>query len=453
MPALPSTPSRRRSRRAGNGCAARVAGLLLATLLAAAPVRAQESCGPFEPSSVPGIGQCTEPGLTGSGAGDGFAQLGSPTGDTGATALPGEALLALPKGPGGGIPSDFELAPGAAIVASFFSPVLCATVARIAGPPGAGVDQLFTRVPDGALVVPHSLYRTAAENVRVQGAANGVDPYRPLQHALDTLGVDRGRALTSGAGVRVAVLDSAPQADHPDLGGVRVHVLEEGPPATPAVHGTLVAGVLRAVEGNGIGIAGVAPRADAVAIPICTPSGAAAADTCLLYDALRGIDAAWDERVRVANLSIVGPPNALLERAMNRMEELGVLVVAAAGNEGTAEPRYPAAYPSVIGVGAVDQGGARFVRGNRGPSSEVEAPGVEILSTHTGDSYAFADGTSLAAAHVSGMLALLLSAQVDPLEARSALFGGPRRAAAPGVVALSSLCEVLARAGRTCGAP
>lgn len=452
MRALPYTPSRRPSRRAAGGRAARLAVLLLAPLLAAAPVRAQQSCGPLEPSSVPGIGQCQEPGLTGSGNGDDFAQLGSPSPDGGATALPGEALLALPKGPGGGIPTDFELAPGAEITASFFSPVLCATVARIVGPPGAGPGQLFTRVPDGALVVRHSLYRTAAASVRTLGSGKG-DPYRSLQYGLDALGVGPARAVASGAGVRVAVLDSAPQADHPDLGGVRVRALQDGPSVTPAAHGTLITGVVRAVEGNGIGIAGVAPDADVVAIAICTPSGAAAADTCLLYDALQGIDAAWDEQARVANLSIVGPPNALLERAMSRMEELGVLMVAAAGNEGTDEPRYPAAYPSVIGVGAVDPHGARFERGNRGPSSEIEAPGVEILSTYPGGTYAFADGTSLAAAHVSGVLALLLSADVDPLGARSALFRGPRRAASPGVVGLSSVCELLARAGRPCSAP
>jgi subtilisin family serine protease len=429
-----------------------LAGLLLA---AAAEARAQEGCGPLAPSSVPGIGACREPGLSGSQGAEGFVRLAppGPAAAGSALALPGEALLALPKGPGGGIPTDFALAPGARIVASFFSPVLCATVARVVGPPGAAPEALFTRLPDEALVVPHSLYRGAGAAVRTLGAQDGADPYRSLQHALDTLGTDAGRALGAGAGVRVAVLDSAPQADHPDLGGVRVRPLEDGPPTTAAAHGTLVTGVIRAVAGNGVGIAGVAPRSDTVAIPICSPGAPGAADTCRLYDALRGVDAAWEESADVANLSIVGPPNALLERAMNRLEVLGVLVVAAAGNEGTAEPRYPAAYPSVIGVGAVDRHGVRFVRGNRGPSSEIEAPGVEVLSTHSGGSYAFADGTSLAAAHVSGVLALLLGAQVDPLEARSALFAGPRRAAAPGVVGLSSLCELLARSGRSCPAP
>ena len=68
----------------------------------------------------------------------------------------------------------------------------------------------------------------------------------------------------------------------------------------------LVTGVIRAVTGNAFGIAGVAPQAETVAIPICTPSGASASDTCRLYDTLRGLDAVWDQGAGVANLAVVG---------------------------------------------------------------------------------------------------------------------------------------------------
>ncbi len=424
---------------------------LLALVALAAPARAQDACGPFEASSVPGIGACREPGLTSSpGAPDEFERVPAPPDDAGALSLPGEALLALPKRPDGTISTDFVLAPGATITGSFFSPVLCATIARVSG--SGEPEALFESLPDGAISVPHHVYRTAGANVRLLGAAApGPDPYRPLQYALDELGVDRARPLGRGAGARVAVLDSAPDTDHPDLEGVEVRGVEDGPSSAPAAHGTLVTGVIRAVEGNGFGIVGMAPAADTVAIPICSPGASGGADRCLLYDALKGLDAAWEVGAGVANLSIVGPPNALLERSVNRLERLGVLVVAAAGNEGTREPRYPAAYPSVIGVSAIDRLRRPFERGNRGPSAELDAPGVEILSTYPGETFAFVDGTSLAAAHVSGSLALLLASGVEPLAARGALFGAALpQVEGPGTARLAPLCDAFARAGRPC---
>jgi subtilisin family serine protease len=448
-----STPSRRPARRRVQSAAF---GLLVLGLFAA-PARAQEACGPFEPSSEPGIGACREPGLSSTpGAPDAFTRVQASPDDAGAISVPGEALLALPKQPDGSIPTDFVLAPGAKVAGSFFSPILCATIARVTGP-GGGPDALFESLPDGAIAVPHHVYRTAGANVRLLGApgpGTGPDPYRPLQYALDQLGVDRERGVGSGAGVRVAVLDSAPDTGHPDLAGLKVRAVEGGPPTTPAIHGTLVSGVIRAVEGNAFGIAGVAPASDTVAIAICSAGAAGASDRCGLYDALKGLDAVWEMGAAVANLSIVGPPNALLERSVNRLESLGVLIVAAAGNEGTREPRYPAAYASVIGVSAIDRLGRPFVRANRGPSAELDAPGVEILSTHPGATFAFVDGTSLSAAHVSGLLALLLSNGVEPLAARSALFGAAvPDPGNPGTARLAPVCDALARAGRPCVAP
>jgi len=223
--------------------------------------------------------------------------------------------------------------------------------------------------------------------------------------------------------------------------------------AAAGVHGSLMAGVVRAVAGNGFGIAGVAPGADLVGVPVCRPRGASASDECRLFELLRGVDVAWEQGAQVLNLSLVGPPNRLLRKAMDRMDELGVLLVAAAGNEGVAEPRYPAAYPSVIGVGAVDRAGALYARGNRGASVEVLAPGVEILSTVPGGGFAFGDGTSLAAAHVSGVLALAVSASGDPRAARAAFFEAAQaRTESPGnqPAALPAACDVLAALGKPC---
>jgi Subtilase family len=449
---------------------------------------ASEECAPFE-SPYPAAttlaaaaGEGGEGGVAPSGAGEaraggaGGAIVSLPTGGAAGSAEPaaGEALLALPKRADGTLPRDFELGPGVRIAESYWSPVLCATVALLVGPPGASLAELVPRVPSGGAAAPHDVYSTAAVALRpappiptpggsVQLAAATEagaappqpDPYRSLQYGLDRLGADGAWARSRGSGVRVALLDSAPEVAHRDLAGVELAAIDGGPGTAPATHGTLMAGVMRAVAGNGFGIAGVAPAAELIAVPVCTPAGASASDACRLYDVLRGIDRAFELGAAVLNLSLVGPPNPLLERAMARVETLGAVAVAAAGNEGTSEPRYPAAYASVIGVGAVDAEGAPFIRGNIGPSAEILAPGVEVLSTVPGDAFAFGEGTSLAAAHVSAALALLVGAGVEPSAARTALFQAAEAARSPTASAASPpslppLCGALERLARAC---
>jgi hypothetical protein len=443
-----SRPSSDRLTRSGRGL---LAALALANLFAFRVAAVEsEDCAPFEApyaASTTLAAAQGEGGVAGSAAGEaraggaGGAIVSLPSGGGAASSAPaaGEALLALPKRADGTLPTDFELGPGVRIAESYWSPVLCATLARVVGPPGASLAQLVPRVPAGAAAAPHDIYRTAGVALRaappllaqpVPPAAAG-DPYRSLQYGLDRLGVEAAWTLSRGAGVRIALLDSAPETAHRDLAGIELATIEGGPGTAPATHGTLMAGVLRAVAGNGFGIAGVAPEAQLLAVPVCTPAGASASDECRLFHVLRGVDRAFELGAHVVNLSLVGPANPLLERAMARLEKLGALVVAAAGNEGTSEARYPAAYPTVIGVGAIDAEGAAFARSNLGPSAEILAPGVEVLSTVPGDAFAFGDGTSLAAAHVSGALSLLLAATRDPAAARTALFQSAEAARPP----------------------
>jgi len=470
-----SRPSQSLCVRSGSQRAARAAQLLLAVACllgvvliapraasptsppARGPAEAPDTpgCGPIEPDPAPRLAEApAEPGVAPSQHGPGnrgeiTSLQAVPARHPGPVA--GEALLALPKGANGAIPTDFELAPEARVESSFFSPVLCATVVRVVGPPDAPYASLVSRVPPTAMVVPNEVYVTAADEVKP--LATGPDPYRPLQYALDQAGVDAARTVSDGRGARVALLDSAPSVDHRDLAGVRIVPLPNAAPAAPAVHGTLMAGIVRAVTNNAFGIAGMAPGADVFAVPVCTPAGAAASDECKLYDLLRGVDVAWANGAQIVNLSLVGPPDPLLRKAMDRMEQLGVLLVAAAGNEGVADPRYPAAYPSVIGVGAVDRSGHLYARSNRGATVAVLAPGVEILSTVPGDAFAFGDGTSLAAANVSGLLAIAVAASGDPSAARSAFFAAAQsHAGSPGSepARMPSACDVLARLGHKC---
>jgi len=408
-------------------------------------------CGPFAlGAATQAVGPLGEPGiLAGNVPGDAGPIVPLPVSDAvdaPDAEEPSEAILALPKDASGNLPSDLELAPETRVAASYWSPVVCATVARIAGPPGTPIEQLVTVLPEGSALVPNDVYASAAAEVEtLDGPAP--DPYASLQYGLAVTGVREARMISTGEGVTVALLDSAPETEHRDLSAARIQAIESSTEMEIGVHGTLMAGVINAIEDNGFGIAGVSPGAEVVSIPVCRPT-AGAGGRCTIYDLLQGLDRAWDAEAQIVNLSLSGPPNVLLERGVARLEELGAVVVAAAGNEGTQDRRYPAAYPSVIGVGAVDREGRLFASSNRGSWVELMAPGVDVLSTVPGSAFAFGNGTSLAAAHVTGSLAVLTSVTGDPKRARGELFraAGPRDSGR----AIPRVCDVFARLERPC---
>jgi hypothetical protein len=339
---------RSRNRRAAEPLRARIAraSALIALLVAPAAATAgadEPPCPPIEaPRTYAQLAPSEEPGVMGShvGVAEGpIVSLTESREEKVAQQARGEALLVLPKRPDGTLSHGYKLARGARIADSFWSPVLCATIARVVGDPLTDPYDLVAKLPSDAAVAPNHVYTSAADR-----AEPAPDAYRKLQHALDELGVDRARSVSLGVGVRVAVLDSAPQTDHPDLPPVRIAALVGGPQGV-GVHGTLTTGVIAAIANNGFGIAGVAPGASVIAIPVCTPIGASPRDSCGLFDLLRGLDLAWEQRTQVMNLSLVGPANPLLERAVNRLDDLGAIVVAAAGNEGVDAPRYPRPIP------------------------------------------------------------------------------------------------------------
>lgn len=358
-------------------------------------------------------------------------------------------LLILPKGADGAISTEgLELSVGVRLVDSRFSPLLCATVARIEGLPGAAPSSLIVRLPENAAAVLDDEYLPEADpdpSVASRAPTPGPDPYRKQQWALDALRVDAAHAVTRGAGVRVAVLDTRANERHADLRSLRV--AGDGD-SRAGQHGTLVAGIIAAKEGNGAGIAGIAPLAAVVSVPVCAAT--ARGDVCRLYRVLSGLDTAWAERAQIINVSLVGPANRALERAVRRLDTLGVAVVAASGNRVSQTAAYPAAYPWVIGVAASDR--------NRrlaptGPIVDLVAPGVEIVSTAASGGYAFASGSSLAAAHASGALALFTAASDgDVAKARLALFAAAKRSGPKVPPALAPLCDALARLGKPCAA-
>jgi subtilisin family serine protease len=242
------------------------------------------------------------------------------------------------------------------------------------------------------------------------------DPYRPLQHSLDTLEVDAAHAMTSGAGVRVAVIDSGIDASHRDLIGVvrTRHDFTEGPLAP---HGTEVAGVIAARGANGAGIMGVAPEAELADLRACRAgTGPDAPADCDSYTLAQALDFAVTSRVDVINLSLAGPEDPLLARLLASAEAQGISVVVAAPPPGDDRKRFPASVVTVISV-ATSEGAAQW------PATAIRAPGVDVLTTFPGDRYDYGSGSSLSSAHVSGIVALMraLDRHLGPQQVRTLL--------------------------------
>lgn len=265
------------------------------------------------------------------------------------------------------------------------------------------------------------------------------DPLYPLQHGLKTMGVNRLHAKgLQGRGVRLALLDTGVDYLHEDLKGriLKGKDLIEGGPFRLDTHGTALAGIVVARCGNGRGICGVAPEAELLAVRVCRPvaKGRLAAMTTT-FVLSQGLDYAVSQRVRAVNLSLGGPRDPLVEELVREAFRKGTVIVAAAGDRGLRSyPPYPAALPEVIAVAAVDPRGEAYSQGVRGDFIDLSAPGVDIISTSPGDGYGFFHGTSMAAAFVSGAVALLLQLhpELGPAEVLKALQRMARDLGQPG---------------------
>jgi len=258
---------------------------------------------------------------------------------------------------------------------------------------GADADALAARLA-------HDPRVDSAEPLRRFRTLSQTDPYRSLQHALDTLEVDAAHALSSGAGVRVAVIDSGIDASHPDLAGVVVGRRDfvDGPLAP---HGTEVAGLIAARGANGAGIVGVAPAAELVDLRACRAGADAQSPAeCDSFTLAQALDYAVTNRVDVINLSLAGPEDPLLARLIAGAEAAGIIVVAAAPPPGDERDRFPASISTVIAVASAEVSG-------QWPANAIQAPGVDVLTTFPGARYDYGSGSSLASAHVSGIVALM----------------------------------------------
>jgi len=211
--------------------------------------------------------------------------------------------------------------------------------------------------------------------------------------------------VATGDNVLVAVIDSEIDSQHPDLAGAVVERFDAvGRRDKPDAHGTGMTGAIAARQR----LMGIAPGARILAVHAFSPAAGESAQATTRH-ILAGIEYAINKGARVINMSFAGPYDPLLQLAMKNAHDKGVVLVAASGNAGPkSPPLYPAADPNVIAVTATDENDRLFAQAVQGPHVAVAAPGVDILEPAPDATYQVTTGTSVAAAHVSGVAALLM---------------------------------------------
>ncbi|WP_010544077.1 S8 family peptidase [Sphingomonas elodea] len=272
--------------------------------------------------------------------------------------------------------------------------------------PMIGIDCFIMAVPAdrSAATVAAQVARDSAvewsepiSTFEAQGRAGPNDPLYPAQPTARAWHLSALHRVATGRGARVAVIDSKVDARHPDLAG-QVGVARDfvGEGAVPAEnHGTGIAGVIAARANNGVGIVGIAPAASLLALRACRQegAGATAVTLCDSLSLARAVSFAVEQRADVINLSLSGPPSRLLETLLRAGLDRGAMVVAAV------DPRlpgggFPASMPGVVAVAEAPAGSAYV------------APGRDIPTAQPGGRWSLVNGSSYAAAQVSGLLAL-----------------------------------------------
>jgi len=258
------------------------------------------------------------------------------------------------------------------------------------------------------------------------------------QYVVRKLHLTEAHRINRGDDVLVAVIDSRIDKNHPDLAGTIADEFDAvGSPAQPHAHGTAIAGAIAANSK----LVGVAPKVRLLAVRAFSGAGESAQSTT--FNVLKGIDWAAAKNARIINMSFAGPADPMLKQMLAIANARGIVLIAAVGNGGPkSPPLYPGADAGVIGVTATDADDKLMPQANRGPQVAVAAPGVEILAAAPDGKYQITSGTSVAAAHVSGVAALLLAtkpkltpAQVRDNLARSAhRVPGTRNEVGAGVV-------------------
>lgn len=282
---------------------------------------------------------------------------------------------------------------------------------------GGKVKYAYHRIP----VVAASLSPSAIDNLLKNPNVAYIEPDAQAHATVETTpwGITKVNAPQVwglnyfGAGVKVAVLDTGIDYNHPDLSPVYSggydFVNNDSYPMDDHGHGTHVSGTIAAVA-NSFGVVGAAPGVSLYGVKVLDSGGSG-----FYSDIIAGIQWSIDNQIKVVNMSLGGNYGSTsLEVICNSAYNAGVLVVAAAGNDGRANGSgdtvdYPGRYSSVLAVAATDSSDKRASFSSTGPALDLSAPGVNVLSDIPGSATGIKSGTSMATPHVSGCAALVFS--------------------------------------------
>lgn len=301
---------------------------------------------------------------------------------------------------------------------------------------GGNVKYEYSIIPAVAAELPPKAIEALSENPNVEIIEQDAQAQvleDDIPWGVSRINADDTQAAGfNGSGIKVAVIDTGVDYNHPDLAanylGGYDFAYNDADPMDDYGHGTHVAGTIAAAD-NGFGVLGIAPEAGYYSVKVTDDTG-----LCYYSDIAAGIEWAVNNGADVISMSIGGSSDSYtLKNAVDSAYASGVVVVAAAGNTGDSVI-YPAGFDSVIAVAATDYYDSRPSWSAYGPEVEFAAPGVGITSTLMGGSYGSKSGTSMATPHISGAVSLLLNTDVsgtsydadndgvwDPAEVRSRL--------------------------------
>lgn len=282
------------------------------------------------------------------------------------------------------------------------------------------IDRLDVRVlstPKGRSVQELVKAYTANPNVVfaepdyvVKATLTPNDTYYSNQWGLPKISMPGAWDTTTGSSsVTIAVVDTGVESSHADLQGRVVggydYVNSDSDPSDDNGHGTMCAGVAAANTNNAKGVAGMDWGARLLAVKVLDSSGSG-----YTSNVAKGITYSADNGAHIISMSLgASSGSSTLKSAVDYAYGKGSLLVAASGNNGTNAVSYPAAYSSVMAIGATDSNDVLASFSNYGAAQDVVAPGVSIATTKLGSSYAYFSGTSASTPFVAGLAGLILS--------------------------------------------
>ncbi|RZI41897.1 hypothetical protein EGT07_16655 [Herbaspirillum sp. HC18] len=318
--------------------------------------------------------------------------------------------------------------------------------------PILGVHCFVMEMPEG--LNPDRVADELARDPRVEWAQpmhrfhtlGGGDPLYPLQPSAGLWHLSAIHQVATGNKVRVAVVDSSVESGHPDLAG-QVEFKEnfvDGKSDVAETHGTAVAGIIAARADNGIGIVGVAPQARLLALRACWETSLDTTE-CNSFSLGKALQSAILHHAQVINLSLTGPSDRLLRSLLDAALARGIKLVGAIDPH-SEDGGFPASHPGVLAV--ADQSSKQDMAGALREHALL-APGHDIPTTVPGARWNFVSGSSFAAAHVSGLLALLTELQpaLAPSQLHKELVTQDADIRMAGVV---DVCSTLARVTGAC---